>query len=58
MRGNIVKKVWQTDRQTDRQTEISVLRAAWSQLVISDTVSKFKYATAAPVKPGASKQAL
>ena len=29
---NIVKKVWQTDGQTDRRTERSVLRAAWSQL--------------------------
>ena len=27
-----MKKVWQTDRRTDRQTEIGVLRAAWSQL--------------------------
>ena len=29
---NIVKKVWQTDRQTDGQTERGVLRAALSQL--------------------------
>ena len=26
------KKVWRGDRQTDRRTKISVLRAAWSQL--------------------------
>ena len=26
------KKVWRTDRRTDRPTETSVLRAAWSQL--------------------------
>ena len=38
--GNIVKKVWRTDRrtdrqtdgQTDRQTENTIHRAAWSQL--------------------------
>ena len=30
--GNIVKKVWQTDRQTDGQTENTICRAAWSQL--------------------------
>ena len=30
--GNMVKKVWQTDRQTDRQTENTICRAAWSQL--------------------------
>ena len=29
---NIVKKVWQTGRRTDRRTERGVLRAAWSQL--------------------------
>ena len=36
--GNIVKKVWQTDRrtdgQTDRRTENTIHRAAWSQLKI------------------------
>ena len=35
---NIVKKIWQTDRETDTQAdgqmEISVLRAAWLQLKI------------------------
>ena len=34
--GNIVKKVWQTDgqkdRRTDRQTDWTIHRAAWSQL--------------------------
>ena len=30
--GNIVKKVWQTDRRTDRRTENTIHRAAWSQL--------------------------
>ena len=34
--GNIVKKVWRTDRrtdgQTDRQTENTIHKAAWSQL--------------------------
>ena len=34
MGTSLVKKVWQADRQTDGQTEISVLRAAWSQLKI------------------------
>ena len=41
--GNIVKKVWRTDRQTDRrtdrqtdgQTENTIHRAAWSQLKTS-----------------------
>ena len=28
----MVKKVWQTDRQTDGQTENTICRAAWSQL--------------------------
>ena len=28
----MVKKVWQTDRRTDRQTENTICRAAWSQL--------------------------
>ena len=39
---NSVTKVWQTDGQTDRQTEISVLRAAWSQL---KTIEHLFYAT-------------
>ena len=30
--GNILKKVWQTDRRTDRQTDLTIHRAAWSQL--------------------------
>ena len=30
--GNIVKKVWRTDGQMDRQTENTICRAAWSQL--------------------------
>ena len=30
--GNIVKKAWQTDGQTDRQTDWTIHRAAWSQL--------------------------
>ena len=32
MRGTLRQKVSQTDGQTDKQTEITVLRAAWSQL--------------------------
>ena len=31
---NIVKKVWRTDGQTDKQTENTIHRAAWSQLKI------------------------
>ena len=27
-----MKKVWQTDRRTDGQTENTICRAAWSQL--------------------------
>ena len=30
------KKVWQTDRQTDRRTENTIHRAAWSQLKTRD----------------------
>ena len=30
--GNILKNVWQTDRQTGKQTENTIHRAAWSQL--------------------------
>ena len=30
--GNIVIKVWRTDRQTDGQTDWTIHRAAWSQL--------------------------
>ena len=30
--GNIVKKVWQTDRRKDEQTDWTIHRAAWSQL--------------------------
>ena len=36
-----VKKVWRTDGQTDRQTEGSVLRAAWSQLRILIMLRRF-----------------
>ena len=32
--GNIVKKVWRTDRQTDGRTDWTIHRAAWSQLKI------------------------
>ena len=32
--GNIVKKVWRTDRQTDGQTDWTIHRVAWSQLKI------------------------
>ena len=44
--GNMVKKVWQTDRPTDRQTdrqmENTICRAAWSQL---KTIGHLFYAT-------------
>ena len=34
-----MKKVWQTDRQTDGRTESGVIRAAWSQLKMSTKLS-------------------
>ena len=37
--GNIVKKVWQSDGQTDGRTDRNVLRAAWSQLKTKNTVA-------------------
>ena len=45
--GNMVKKVWQTDRQTDRQTENTICRAAWSQL---KTIGHLFYATSSFVQ--------
>ena len=38
----MVKKVWQTDGQTDRRMENTICRAAWSQL---KTVEHLFYAT-------------
>ena len=38
----MVKKVWQTDGQTDRRTENTICRAAWSQL---KTIGHLFYAT-------------
>ena len=40
--GNIVKKVWQTDRQTDRRTENTIHWAAWSQLKTIILTNKMK----------------
>ena len=34
---NMVKKVWWTDRRTDRQTDWTIHKAAWSQLKTRDT---------------------
>ena len=38
--GNIVKKVWRTDRRRDRQTENTIHRAAWSQLKTANATRK------------------
>ena len=39
--GNIVKKVWRTARKTDRRTDWSIHRAAWSQLKIENFNIRF-----------------
>ena len=39
----MVKKVWQRDRRTDRQTENTICRAAWSQLKIISVPNVIHY---------------